>query len=143
MKLETAETQSSSSDGLIVFPNGLPGFAGARRFRLYKEADQPTLFWMQSEDDPGLQFSVTDPALLKVQYEIVLSDEECALLQLEKPEDITILVLLYSEQGEDDMPPGDNIHANFLGPLVINTHARIGIQKVLTQIEDFVTIRAG
>ncbi len=143
MKLETAETQSSSSDGLVVFPNGLPGFAGTQRFRLYREVDQPTLFWMQSEEDPGLQFSVTDPALLKVQYEITLSDEECALLQLENPEDISILVLLYTREGGDSIPTGDNIRANFLGPLVINTHAHIGIQKVLTQIEDFVTIRAG
>ncbi len=144
MKLETAESQSSaSSEGPIVFPEGLPGFGGMQRFSLFHEVDQPTLLFMQSEVDPDLRFTVTDPALLKVQYEITLSDEECGLLQLDNPEDIAILVLLYSREDENGLPSDKNINANFLGPLVINVKARIGIQKVLTQVEDFVTIRAG
>jgi len=144
MKLETAENQSSaSSEGPIVFPGGLPGFEGMQRFSLFHEVDELTLLFMQSENDPDLRFTVTDPALLKVQYEITLSDDDCALLKLDNPEDIAVLVLLYSKGDESGMSPGSNIHANFLGPLVINVNTRIGIQKVLTQVEDFVTIRAG
>ncbi len=144
MKVETNETAANdASDAPIRFPQGLPGFEGAQSFHIYHEADQPTLFTMQSTDDAGLQFSVTDPAVLKVQYELTLSDAECQILELENPDDISVMVLLYQKDDEAAIPAGNNIHANFMGPLIVNAKSRIGIQKVLTQVEDFVTIRAG
>ena len=143
MKIETrASSPEMSADTVLVFPRGLPGFEPMTRYRLFHEQENPTLLWMESEVDPGLQFSVTDPALLKVQYEIKLTDEECALLQLEDPADLAVLVMLYKDESLTDAPPGSDIRANFLGPLVINAKSRLGMQKVLTQVYDFVTIRA-
>ena len=143
MKIETGENSPDmSADTVLTFPQGLPGFEAMTRYRLFHERGNPSLLWLESEEDPDLQFSLTDPALLKVQYEIKLSDEECAMLQLQEPADVAVLVMLYKGDSAKDASPGADIRANFLGPLLINTRSRIGIQKVLTRVFDYVTIRA-
>jgi flagellar assembly factor FliW len=143
MKIETHDNAAEmSADTVLTFPEGLPGFDGMTRFRLFHETDKPSLLWLESADDPNLQFSLTDPELLKVKYEITLSDSECEMLQLRDPADIAVLVMLYKDDTAADSPPGNDIRANFLGPLIINARNRIGMQKVLTSVVDFVTIRA-
>ncbi len=145
MKVNTSfGEQDVAPEEILTFPQGLPGFDELTRFKLFHEEGKLSLFWLQSLEDPSVQFPTTDPALLKVQYQITLSDEEIALLELEDPEDIALLVLLYRGAPEKEAPPSesDRLNANFLGPIILNTKTRIGVQKVLNQIEDFVTIRA-
>lgn len=114
---------------VITFPEGLTGFEDAKRFMLAHEAAQatPASYTLQSLDNPSLAFQITDPAALGFQYELALSDAESALLQTPAPEDVAVMLLLFKQEGEGQAGLG----ANFRAPLIINTRARIGLQKVI------------
>jgi flagellar assembly factor FliW len=130
-------TQEVDPASVIDFPNGLAGFEDLRAFKLFHEEEKPRVFFLQSIDDPDIQFSVVNPENIQISYECVLSDEEAALLQLDDPSDVAVLVTLAQDGNQDG-----GIHANFMGPILLNTRKRIGIQKLLNQISGSVLIRA-
>lgn len=142
MQVSTGENGESNAqpENTLQFPEGIPGFETQKSFRLIHDAEQekPSVHYLQAVDDPDVQLPVVDPRSLQVDYEITLSDEECELLQLEDPADCAVLLVLF--RGGDDRQSG--IRANFLGPLLINTTSRIGMQKILNAVERNVTIRA-
>lgn len=122
---------------IIHFPSGLAGFEDMHAFKLFHEDGKPSLFYLQSVDDPETQFPVVNPDAFQVNYEIVLSDEEAAALQLDDASDIAVLVTLAHSGNKDQ-----GIHANFMGPIMLNTRKRIGLQKHLNQVSGSVVIRA-
>lgn len=130
-------TQDVDPDSLITFAAGLPGFENLTRFKLFHEEGKSSVYWLQSVDDPEVQFAIADPATFNVSYEITLSDDELATLQLAAPEDLLVLVTL-AKQPEQTA----GIHANFMGPILINVRERQGMQKLLNQVESSVLIRA-
>lgn len=129
--------QDVDPESVITLPEGMAGFPGLTEYKLFHEEGKPTVFWLQSTDDPAVRFPVTDPSLLNVAYEVELSDAEQALLQLEDAADLALLVTL--AKGEQ---PSVGIHANLLGPILINTKARLGLQKLLSDVQSAVVIRA-
>ncbi len=146
MEVNTGIGESElARENLITFPGGIPGFEGLTRYRLFHEEDnqEPAVYWLQSEDDESIQLPVANPELFHVNYQVTLTDEETGLLQLSDPEDVVVLVLLYRDMQDETQPPGPGaIRGNFLGPLIINTRTRLGIQKLLNDIEGFVNIVA-
>lgn len=124
-------------DAVFSFPQGLVGFEDARRFTLFHEEGKPTVFWLQSLDDPQLAFSVVPPESIDVQYEMELSDEDCALLELKDPAEATVVVILYREAADNG-----RIAANTRSPLVLNTRSRIGMQKILREFHPTLLYRA-
>lgn len=130
-------TQAIDPASIIEFPHGLAGFEDLHRFKLFHETARPTVYFLQSIDDPDIQFTVVNPDSFQVAYECVLSDEEAAALQLEDSSEVAVLVTL-AQSGTKD----GGIHANFMGPILLNTNKRIGIQKNLNQISGTVVIRA-
>lgn len=129
--------QEVDPETLITFDAGLPGFENLTRFKLFHEEGKPTVFWLQAIDDPDVQFAIADPSTFNVTYEISLSDDELATLKLASSEDLAVLVTLAKN---DDQAAG--LHANFMGPILINTRERLGMQKLLDQVESSVFIRA-
>lgn len=127
-----------SPEKVISFPEGLTGFESDKRFMLVHEASEgaPASYTLQSLDNPNLAFLITDPAALGFQYELALSDAETALLQTPAPEDIAVMLLLFKQEGEGMAGLG----ANFRAPLIINTRARIGLQKVIARPRSNITI---
>lgn len=113
---------------VFSFPQGLVGFENARRFTLFHEEGKPTVFWLQSLDDPQLAFSVVPPESIDVQYEMELSDEDCALIDLKDPAEAVVVVILYREAADHG-----KIAANTRSPLVLNTRSRLGMQKLLRE----------
>ena len=129
-----------SEEKLIEFPAGLPGFENCRRFALvHEEGAEHTVFMLQSADDPDVTFSVTGPEQFGINYEFPLSDEELALLQLERPEDALVAIIV--RKGDDD-PATAGLRANFMAPLVINVSARRGLQKVINKLGCDILLRA-
>ncbi|TJZ69785.1 flagellar assembly protein FliW [Chitiniphilus eburneus] len=117
---------------VLTFPLGLPGFEPCTRFKLlHEDKPQPKILWLQSLDEPALAFSVVTSELLGVNYQIQLSDEECELLQLEEPDDVTLLLVLARPPEEGDRP----ISANTQAPLIINSKSRLGLQKTGLQAD--------
>ena len=122
---------------VIHFPEGLAGFEHLHDYKLFHEEGKTSVFYLQSLDDPDVQLPVVNPDSYQVNYECVLSDEEAGTLQLEDPGDVAVLVTV-ARAGEKD----GGIHANFMGPIMLNTNKRIGLQKQLNQFSGNVVIRA-
>ncbi|GGY06917.1 flagellar assembly protein FliW [Paludibacterium paludis] len=118
---------------VIVFPRGLPALENCTRFTLFHEAgkDAPHVYWMQSLDNPDVLFTITEPAQLGLSYEIELSDEETALLDIREPEEATVAVIVYQDavDNPDPHPFPVTLRANARNPLVINLRARLALQK--------------
>lgn len=123
---------------VLNFPQGLIGFEDSKRFSIFHEEGKPTVFWLQSLDDPRLMFSIVPPESIDVAYQIELSDADTALLQLKNPEDATVVVILYRDAVEGQ----ERINANTRSPLVINMASRTGMQKVLTDVHPTVLMQA-
>ncbi len=121
---------------IINFPKGVPGFEDQTRFKLFhQEGGNSLIFWLQSLDDESLTFSVAQPSIFNINYSFVLNDDEEAILNIENISDILILIILHRD--ESDQP---TIKGSIRSPLIINTEKRIGIQKVLAQIEQSITL---
>ena len=133
-------TQEINPEEVLTFPQGIPGFENCTRFKLFhEEKETPVVHWLQSVEQPDVTFSVIDPARFGLNYEITLSDEEAAMLQAENAGDIAVLLIAYKPQ--TDAVPGASINANINGPIVLNIHTRIGMQKVLVGLEAGITLK--
>lgn len=137
-------TQEVDPESILTFPKGMPGFEASTRFKLFHQegdADQPVIVhWLQSIDEPDVAFALVDPAIFGLNYEFTLSDEEERLLQVEKAEDVAVLLIAYKPQPDADSKA--NINANINGPIVLNPRARLGMQKVLVGIEADITLKS-
>ena len=123
-----------SPEKVIEFPNGLVGFEQNKRFMLAHEDGngQPTSYTLQSLDDPNLAFQIVDPVTLGFNYELNLSDAETALLQSPEPDDVLVMQVLFKQE-EDGKA---RITPSLRAPLLINTKARVGLQKVMDTPQD-------
>lgn len=122
---------------IITFPNGLVSFEDNKRFMLVHEENAGELasFTLQSVENPGLAFQIMDPVALGFHYELSLNDEENALLQTPSPSDVAVMLVLFKE--EDDK---QEISPNLRAPLVINTKAMVGLQKIMESVRPNITL---
>jgi len=127
-----------SPEKVISFPNGLVGFEQSKRYILAHQegSDQPSSYTLQSLDEPTLAFQIIDPVNLGYNYELALSDAETALLQSPVPEDVAVMQVLFKKEEGDKA----SITPNLRAPLVINTKARVGLQKVMENMRPNITL---
>jgi flagellar assembly factor FliW len=114
-----------AEDRVITFPKGLLGFPQARRYCLLEPGDDACFFWLQSLDEPGLAFVVTDPALFVPDFSVPIRPEQMGELGLNKLEDAQVFVIVNKVDTQ--------LTGNLQGPLVINTISREGEQMVLAE----------
>ena len=109
----------------LTFPVGLPGFADLHRFALSRWGGQDSPYArLVCLQDPAVAFLVAPPEAFFDDYRVELPDESAQLLALDDPADALVLVLVtVGERAEEAT-------ANLLGPLVLNTRARLGLQVV-------------
>ncbi len=114
------------AESVLTFPVGLPGLEHCTRFKLLHDSarDTPVVRWLQSLDDPDVTFSVVDPAVFGVRYELTLSDEEAELLQVDSEDQVAVLMLLGRDLQSGAVTP--RAHS----PLLINVVKRRGVQKL-------------
>src|SRR5215212_5410422 len=112
-------------DQLHTFPRGLIGFAEAVEFALLPAPSNDGFYWLQSVIEPELAFLVTDPAPFFKDYDVPIREETQQDLQLADTKDGRLLVICNRA--------GEWLTGNLLGPLVIHTATRIGLQVVLTE----------
>jgi flagellar assembly factor FliW len=115
---------------VIEFPVGLAGFENLHRYTLFHPESEggvaPRYFILQALEDPGVAFNIADPEMFGFSYEITLSDEEGAALDMADPAEAAVAVILVKEGGQ--------LRANLKAPLIINTRARRGIQHVFSSL---------
>lgn len=139
MKVETYLYGSVevNPETVITFPAGLVGFENAKRYMLVHEEVKGGLpsFTLQSIDEPGLAFQIVDPTAMGFNYELVLSDAENALLQTPEAEDVAVMLIMFKQEGEKG-----GIQPSIRAPLLINTRARVGIQKIMEKMVPNLTL---
>jgi flagellar assembly factor FliW len=114
-----------AEDRVITFPKGLLGFPQARRYCLLEPGDDACFFWLQSLEEPGLAFVVTDPALFVPDFSVPIRPEQMGEMGLAKLEDAQVFVIVNKVDTQ--------LTGNLQGPLVINTLTRNGEQMVLAE----------
>lgn len=130
--------QDVNPDTIISFPLGLPGFEDQKRFKLFHQEGSEIVFWLQSVDDEDLVLSVAHPSHFNINYNFLLTDQDEETLQVSDSEQLLILIVLHKS---DEMEGGKpTIKGSIKSPLVINSEKRIGIQKVLVNIEQSITL---
>ncbi|MBP2628680.1 MAG: flagellar assembly protein FliW [Firmicutes bacterium] len=110
---------------IINFPHGIPGFPNEKAFvAIVSDPDSPFSF-LQSTTEANLTFLLADPFTFFKDYEFELDDEVARELGVspEKPPQVFIIATV-KEKLED-------MTANLLAPVVINSHERIGRQIIL------------
>lgn len=109
----------------ITFPDGLVGFKDAQNFVIFECGGDGVFKWLQSCDRPELAFVICDARLIVPDYRIMVGEKERELLKLQKVEDAAVCLILVIPQ--DPM----EATANLLGPIIMNSATRLGIQLVL------------
>lgn len=121
----------------FTFPIGIAGFEDCKHFQLFHEEGGSTVFWLQSLDDTSVMFSVVSPDSLDMAYEIELSDEDCALIDLQSADEALVVVIVYRDEAENG-----KIAANTRSPVILNARSRKGMQKVLQEVHPTLFYRA-
>ncbi|NOQ93543.1 MAG: flagellar biosynthesis protein FliW [Methylophaga sp.] len=133
MEIQTSHfgTQSINESDVLTFPNGLLGFEEHTQFKLFhEESSNPTVHWLQSVTGDQVSMSVVSPVELGLEYEIMLTDEDEVLLELDDINDAQVILIVYKQ----DEKTNANFKAIIRAPLVINTKKNIGLQKHLEQV---------
>jgi len=136
---QSASNEVKIDQNTIEFPNGLPGFEDCKHFKLYQSEHSTFIFRLQSTDDPDVRFTLADPDLHKVSYELTLTEEEQSMLKIDADDECTAAVILL-RQAENNLTEQNTIVGNFSSPIVFNVTKRIGLQKQIIKSE--LTIRA-
>ena len=112
-------------EALLTFPEGVIGFRDATRFVMFECSDDGLFKWLQSCDKPDLAFVICEASVIVQNYQILIGDKERQVLQLENPEDAVVCLILVIPENPVEAT------ANLLGPLVMNTETRLGMQIVV------------
>jgi flagellar assembly factor FliW len=112
----------------LVFPTGLPGFPGERRFALVRwGAFEGPYSLMVDLGNPDVRFLVMPPYVFFPDYVVDLDDAIAAKIHLDKAENCLLLVIVTLGSTPEEAT------ANLLGPVVINLETREGVQAVLAE----------
>lgn len=112
-------------EALLTFPEGVIGFRDATHFVMFECSDDGLFKWLQSCDRPELAFVICEASLIMPDYKIMIGEKERQVLKLEKAEDAVVCLILVIPKNPQDAT------ANLLGPLVMNTETRLGMQVVV------------
>lgn len=113
-------------DQIILLTPGLLGFSQFNRYVLIEHGQEAPFLWLQSVDNPDLAFVVIDHLLVAPGYQTDQFTEVMQDLEVEKTEDLKIIVIL-------TIPPGrpQDMTVNLMGPVAINLKNRRGRQLVM------------
>lgn len=116
-------------DSLITFPEGVIGFKDARGFVIFDCGDQGLFKWLQSTTVPELAFVICEASLIVSNYQFMLSPKDQETLQLKSVNDAAVCLILVIPEDPQEAT------ANLLGPIVMNSSLRLGMQVVLVNPE--------
>lgn len=117
---------------VLTFPQGIPGFEKYTKYNVFhKEENNINAYWLESCDAPKVTFTLVDPTIYGLNYELDLSEEEQRLLGTDDAHDLAVLLML--SKTEDAEGRQSVLNANIAGPIVINPKTRTGLQKVIVR----------
>ena len=107
---------------ILLFEHGLIGLRQCRRWVVLADAQNPSLGWLQSADDPEAALGVVSPRRFVPDYQLRVARQELATLQLASTRDAQVVVIVSRH------PEG--LSLNLRAPLIINVDARRGRQVI-------------
>ena len=110
-------------DGVVTFPDGLPGFERCRQFVLVESPALQPFTLVQGVDADGPSFVAIDPRRVAGEYSTVLDRAELARLDVTAAEPLLWLAIVAAHED-------GSATANLRAPLVINPAAMRGIQLI-------------
>jgi flagellar assembly factor FliW len=110
-------------DGVVTFPDGLPGFEACRQFVVVGSPDMQPFTVIQGLDAGGPSFVAIDPRRVDDDFATTLDRVDLARLGSTGEEPLLWLAIVAAR---DDGPATANLRA----PLVINPAAMRGIQLI-------------
>ncbi len=126
----TSTKREIEPEKVFTFPQGIPGFETYTKFIIFhKEENEEGVYWFESVDEPKVTFTLVDPGLYGLSYELTLTDYEQQTLGLDKPDTAAILLIISKHEHTGMV----GLNANITGPVVINIENRRGLQKVITR----------
>ena len=127
MKIKTSRFGEIDVDEtkIIVMRGGILGFNSLKRFVMIVHEEGSHFHWFQSIDDGSIAFIMLNPFIIKSDYEPEIDDQTIEMLEVDKEEDIELMVILTIRSEPVKMT------ANLRAPLVINKQKKIASQVVL------------
>ena len=131
MKIETTRfgQMNIEAEKIIRMPNGIPGFPDQRQFVIFEHRKDSPFYWYQSVDEPALAFVITDPVMFIPDYRVNFPNvlRDLAWDPETQPDQLQLYVIV-------NIPPGkpEEMTANLMGPILVNTVTREAVQIVLT-----------
>ena len=114
------------TERVISMTSPFPGFPESKRFILLPNKPDSPFMWLQSLDAPDLAFVIVQADFLEIDYAPPIPTGVQEELHIETKNDQEILLILTIPQGKPQ-----EMTANLLGPVVINTKERLARQIVL------------
>jgi flagellar assembly factor FliW len=113
-------------DIVLSFPHGMIGFPKHHDYVLIKQRDDSVFLWLHSTTDASLAFPVVLPWAFYWDYEVKLSDDDLASIDVENASQISILCVV---NVGSDVRKGT---INLFSPIVINNDNRSAKQVINT-----------
>lgn len=113
-------------DRSIFLPQGLLGLEEYKNYAMFEMPDSERIMCLQCIDEPLIAFIVMNPWEFYPDYDIVVSDEELAVIGIAKVEELAVFNIL-------TIGDATAITANLLAPIVINVKTRDAMQIVLNE----------
>jgi flagellar assembly factor FliW len=127
MKIQTSRFGEIDIDKskIIEMRSGILGFVNLKRFIMIAHEEGSPFHWFQSLDDGSIAFITMNPFIIKSDYEPEIDDQTAKMLEVDKVEDIELMVIITVRSEPVKMT------ANLRAPLVINKMKNLASQVVL------------
>jgi len=127
MKIQTSRFGEIDIDKsrIIEMRGGILGFVSLKRFVMIAHEEGSPFQWFQSLDDGSIAFITMNPFIVKPDYEPEIDDRTIEMLEVDKAEDVELMVILTVRSEPAKMT------ANLRAPLVINKQKRLASQVIL------------
>jgi len=113
-----------NEEEIYTFESGIPGFLEERQFGLLP-LDETPFFVLQSLKTPEVAFIMTNPFEVFPTYEVNLSDEVLADLQIQSEQDVTVFTILSVRDSFEQTT------ANLQAPIILNHTKKLGKQYIM------------
>ncbi len=117
-----------TQDSLLTFPTGIVGFPAIQKFVVLDVADDCLYQWFQSMEEPDLGFVIVDVHLFNPEFQVEISNEGLAELEIGQTDPVLILAVVTIPSGHPEQAT-----ANLRAPLVVNLRTRKGKQLILNE----------
>jgi flagellar assembly factor FliW len=109
---------------LLSFPAGMIGFPELERYSILKQREDSVFLWLHAIEEPSLAFPIVLPWVFYWDYEVKLSDEDMAAINVERADQISIYCVVNVTQNVREAT------INLFSPIVVNNAERLGRQVI-------------